>query len=364
MSDQPAPDYRFDIAVSFAGEDRALVEDVVNRAKAGTDLEVFYDEDYKVESWGEDLVEYFQNIYTREARFAVIFVSEAYSRKMWTRHERRSILSRALNEHSAYALPVRLDGTDLPGLLDTVGYLDQRREGSQGIADAIKLKVGKAKASPEDDDADSEPSTWTTGVPTDETSTQALLATRPPGWEYMYYAGLLKQGFDKQEHRYLDMEMGYAPNVRTFMELQPAHEFLRTTTSRFLALADQFGAVLGQEAQTRAFGEMGEPGNPDRIKHLAGRLVAVYSAFFDVIEDIRGTAVPDELSEARDLAAKAGEKPVQDMRSFITNFAATLDDLPQRLETGEDIVLELEFVLTLEDGIMERWSTAMNAAIS
>ena len=358
MSDQP--DYRFDVAVSFAGEDRSLVEDVVARARAGTDLQVFYDEDHKVESWGEDLVEYFQNIYTKEARFAVIFVSEAYARKMWTRHERRSILSRALNEHSAYALPVRLDGTELPGLLDTIGYLDQRREGAQGIADAITKKVGQAQASTRDD---GEPPTWTTGVPRDESSTQALLATQPPGWEYLYYAGLLKQGVERNEHRYLDMELGYAPNVRTFMDLEPAHDFLRTTTARFLALADAFNAVLNQEAQTRAFGALGEPGNPDRIKHLAGRLVDVYSSFFDVIEDIRGTAVPDVLTEARDLAAQAGEKPVQGMREFINNFALTLDNLPQRLATGDDITMELVFTLELEDGLMDRWSAAMNAAI-
>jgi len=344
------------VAVSFAGEDRSLVESVLSRVKGQRDLKIFYDDDFKVESWGKDQVEYFTDVYTKQARFAIMFISDNYAKKMWTRLERRSILSRAINDHSEYVLPVRLDDTQLEGLLHTVGFLDQRREGVDGIASAIIQKTTGQQVELSDD--------WTTGVPLDEPSTQALLVARPPGWQYMYYAGLIMQGVKQNETRFLDMEMGYSAYRRTHLDLADAHDFLRGMPSRYLSMSSAVNAVLDPTAQTRAFGDpdvAGEP-DPDRIRHLAQRLVDVYTGFLDVIEDIRGTTVPDEIKEARDLAARAGERPVSDMKAFFEKFADEASTFPQRLTAGEDIHLELVFTLDLEDNIMSLWADAMNRA--
>lgn len=349
-----ADDYRFDVAVSFAGEDRALVESVLGRVKGEQDLKIFYDDDFKVESWGKDLVDYFTDIYTKQARFAIIFISDNYAKKMWTNLERRSILSRAINQHSEYVLPVRLDDTQLEGLLHTVGFLDQRREGVNGIAAAIIQKVTGQQVELTGD--------WTEGVPLDEPTTQALLASRPPGWQYMYYSGLIMQGIKRNEARFLDMEMGYTAYRRTHLDLADAHDFLRGMPSRYKSLAGAFGAVLDARAQEEAFGVPGEEGDPDRIRHLANRFVDVYTGFLETIEDIRGTTVPDEIENARDLAARAGERPVRDMKVFFEKFAKEASTFPQRLATGENIHLELVFELELEDDIMDRWADAMNRA--
>jgi len=44
-----------------------------------------------------------------------MFISKEYAEKPWTKHERRSDLSRALEEDE-YVLPARFDDTELPGL--------------------------------------------------------------------------------------------------------------------------------------------------------------------------------------------------------------------------------------------------------
>ena len=119
------PIYQFDVAVSLAGEDRELVEEIVSRLKVAG-IRVFYDTDYRADMWGEDLVEYLDQIYRLKARYVIMFISRFYAEKMWTRHERRSALARALEQRSAYILPVRLDSTALDGLPPTVGYLDAR----------------------------------------------------------------------------------------------------------------------------------------------------------------------------------------------------------------------------------------------
>lgn len=53
-----------------------------------------------------------------------MFLSEHYARKLWANHERASAQAQAFRDASAYILPVRVDGTEIPGILETVGYMD------------------------------------------------------------------------------------------------------------------------------------------------------------------------------------------------------------------------------------------------
>lgn len=52
-----------------------------------------------------------------------MFVSAHYARKMWTNHERKAAQERALRERGEYILPIRIDGSSLPGLSETIGYV-------------------------------------------------------------------------------------------------------------------------------------------------------------------------------------------------------------------------------------------------
>ena len=168
----PSVPYEFDIALSFAGEDREFVEKVAAALKA-QDIRVFYDSDYSTEMWGEDLVEYLDSIYRLKARYAVIFISQSYAAKMWTSHERRSVLARALEDSDIYMLPVRLDDTKLSGLRPTIGYLDARQVGLAGIVSALIAKLNTTRP------IQSSP---ITRVPRNEVERQRLLLDRPgPG---------------------------------------------------------------------------------------------------------------------------------------------------------------------------------------
>lgn len=194
------PTYEFDVAVSFAGEDRELVEEIVSRLKdAG--VHVFYDTDYQAATWGEDLVEYLDQVYRLKARYAIMFISRFYAEKMWTRHERRSALARALEERSAYVLPVRLDSTALVGLRPTLGYLDARLVGPDGIVSATLAKLkGTPPAQP----------AAITRVPRAEAERQQVLLVRPPAWEYLYFAGQLLHERNNIEAKYRDHKIHYA----------------------------------------------------------------------------------------------------------------------------------------------------------
>ena len=51
-----------------------------------------------------------------QAAYVVMCVSRAYVEKAWPRHERRSALSRMIEDKREYVLPVRFDDTQVPGL--------------------------------------------------------------------------------------------------------------------------------------------------------------------------------------------------------------------------------------------------------
>jgi TIR domain len=117
--------YEFDVALSFAGEDRAHAEGLAKLLR-DSDVRVFYDEFVKSTLWGKDLYQHLETIYKDQAKYCVVFVSEAYIKKNWTKHELRQAQARSFASDREYILPLRVDDAVLPGLPPTIGYLDLR----------------------------------------------------------------------------------------------------------------------------------------------------------------------------------------------------------------------------------------------
>jgi hypothetical protein len=139
-------EYKYDVALSFAGENRPIVEQLAVLLEA-KGLSVFYDNFKKSDLWGRDLYQHLDDVYSKQARFCVMFLSEAYARKAWTNHELKSAQARAfLQKNEAYILPVRLDDTEIPGIRPTMGYLDLRTDSIEDVAEAALEKIAAAKS--------------------------------------------------------------------------------------------------------------------------------------------------------------------------------------------------------------------------
>ena len=108
-------------------------------------IHVFYDNYEEVELWGKDLYSHLSYIYSRSARYCVVFISRHYAAKVWTNHERKAAQARALQENREYVLPVRFDDTKIEGILPTVGYLSLSRYSPKELADRIVAKLGPRK---------------------------------------------------------------------------------------------------------------------------------------------------------------------------------------------------------------------------
>ena len=133
----------YQVALSFAGEQRGYVEEVARRLAAKS-IDVFYDGFEQPRLWGKDGTEIFHEVFAEKATYVVMFISAAYASKAWTRHERRSALSRMVKEDYEYVLPVRFDGTSIPGLPDSILYLSANDYSPAALSTTIARKLGIA----------------------------------------------------------------------------------------------------------------------------------------------------------------------------------------------------------------------------
>ena len=128
----------YDVALSFAGEDRDYVEAVAN-ALRNRGLRVFYDKFEEADLVGRNLVDHLSVVYQTRARLCVIFVSSAYAQKPFPRLERQAAQATAMLAEEPYIIPVRLDDTDVPGLLPTVAYVAGKTP--EGLAQLVASKL-------------------------------------------------------------------------------------------------------------------------------------------------------------------------------------------------------------------------------
>jgi hypothetical protein len=135
---------KYHVALSFAGEDREYVEQVANYLRA-SGVDVFYDLFEEEDLWGKNLYEHLTSVYRDQALFTVMFVSAFYVKKLWGNLERKSAQARAFRESSEYILPAMFDtSVEVPGMLETTGYVDLSKKTPEKLADLIVRKLKKS----------------------------------------------------------------------------------------------------------------------------------------------------------------------------------------------------------------------------
>ena len=186
------------------------------------------------------------------------------------------------------------------------------------------------------------------GVPRTPEQLHDLVAARPGGWEYLLFAAVLLQGKNDLELRWYDHRLGL-----------PTAEYHRVDEDEVVGYV---GAAFGRlgwtlrpinrvfAAHVDAFGRPGEPGDAALIQHFAGWIIEVYRRLLDWAGVVRSAGVPDEFELAVELSSQAADLPLEQIRSFIDETVAAVDQLPAQLmaHREEHEPIELRLTLTLE----------------
>lgn len=136
-------EYKYDVVLSFAGEQREYVSEVADELKR-VGLAVFYADHERTELWGKDLPSSLWQVFEKEGRYCVLFISAESVEKQFPKHERRGALTRSLREKSEYVLPARFDDTEIPQLTN-VHYIDLRDLSPVEFAGIVAQKVSSGE---------------------------------------------------------------------------------------------------------------------------------------------------------------------------------------------------------------------------
>ena len=139
--------FQYDVALSFAGEQREYVKRV-SECLDKLGISNFYDYNEKANLWGKNLTQYLQNVYFRDSRYFVPFITLEYLQKDWPQLEFKFALDRNMQEHAPdfqqYVLPVYLcdfRSIDVPGLPKSVGCVDGRKTSPAELAGLLAEKI-------------------------------------------------------------------------------------------------------------------------------------------------------------------------------------------------------------------------------
>jgi hypothetical protein len=132
--------FLYDVVLSFAGEDREPARDIADRLKQ-KNVRVFFDEDEAARNLGKDLTPHLSEIYRAKSQLCVVLSSAHYVAKPWTLLELEAAKTRARMSEVEYLINVKLDDAALPGVPDSIAYVDARRVPAQRIADMIVDKL-------------------------------------------------------------------------------------------------------------------------------------------------------------------------------------------------------------------------------
>jgi hypothetical protein len=107
------------------------------------------------------------------------------------------------------------------------------------------------------------------------------------------------------------------------------------------------------EAQQRAFGPEGEPGDAGAIDHFAIRILMAYETMLDWAAEARAIRAPSPFERVAELAPRYLEGPVRQIHAFVERLSAQLDQALETIETrevqGEEpLVIEATLVVEID----------------
>lgn len=141
MTDKP-----YDLAVSFAGEQRDYVANTVAACKA-RGLKVFYDKDKNNDWWGGNFIREQRSVYSSQTRFFVPFISTEYLAKPIPMDEFSAAMMTAVKQGDGYVLPVLMDDVRVPTdlLHPHIHYLRASEYTPEELANQLAQKVGSSR---------------------------------------------------------------------------------------------------------------------------------------------------------------------------------------------------------------------------
>ncbi len=139
--------HKYDFALSFAGADRITAEMFAARL-IEAEVSVFYDKNEQSSILAENVEEYLAPIYQSQARFVVVFLTNNYPQRVWTKFESDQFKTRM---GDGDVIPIRFEDSSESFFSETskLGsiFIDKSKDTEEQIDQAIELLLRKIEES-------------------------------------------------------------------------------------------------------------------------------------------------------------------------------------------------------------------------
>lgn len=362
----------FDVFISHASEDKESVARPLASALTAAGWTVWLDELQL--TVGDSLSSKIDEGLSK-CRFGVVVLSPAFFRKAWPQRELAGLAAREIGTGQKVILPVwhKIDHTGVmahsPVLADRLGAVTSG--GIQRVAEELSeaLEVGMRSPSFDGLEVDSEKQDLSEQpglieIPTTKHAQGEVIKERPLGWEYRLYAGVLLQGRIELEGKWLDHELRLPRGPRQAPDPDEFMTFVSSQLDWARRRIENLNVLFEAEVIERAFGPSGEPGDPERIEHLARGILQIYESMLDWAASLRNVDVPSLYRRVFVLISRMLDGPVIQIRDFIQMVADEIAEIEIKSATATEespLIIHLTLTLELEDGLEDELDAAFEA---
>jgi TIR domain len=339
-----------DVFICHASEDKEAVARPLARALQVRGLSVWLDE---VEIRLGDSLRQKIDEGLGTSTFGVVILSPSFFTKRWAQWELDGLADREMSSGTKVVLPVwyQVEHDEVSAHSPLLASKRAARwsDGVERVADEVAeiLRIPVAAAPTIE------------RVPRSPEEEAALLRARSAGWEYLLFAAVLRREMDALEPKYRDYELGYArPTYGPLLDVSETSKFLAGAFQHVRAVLANFNRIMDPKAQERAFGPLGTPGDAERIRHLAERVIAIYNDLLDWAARLRSAAVDHRFQRVVELVSASIEGPLRQFREFVDEVVAEIDRLPALLreETTEPRRIVLTLTLSMDEEVEKELS--------
>ena len=343
----PKPrDFDYDVALSFAGEDRPIAQGIAEKLSA-RQIRVFYDQFEESNLWGKNLYDYLADVYSKRAAFCLMILSRSYAEKTWTTHERQNAQARAFNENREYILPLRLDDTKIPGIGPTVGYIDYRTSSIDKIVDLLECKLKAACSDNEKREQQSRSDLGSSLLSLDLSKTAlGIITDKHDGWECALFLDVLQLELESARSLKLELQWGIVTGKARQFEI---YTFFKWVAAQFDLMARQVGAFekLVAEGVNVALGRQEDEGDPTEICLVARKIGALYKWAAEWGVEFRSVSVDTEFAHLLELYANSAQTLMNSVEELYGGLKSGFDywcslDLEDRAAHKSRVEITLE----------------------